>query len=83
MTLVVSNMDASIRFYTEKLGLEFANRYQNHWAELKTNGLTIGLHPQEPGLAVSKADSMFIGFSVDDLDSAVSDLKSKGVDRAR
>lgn len=80
VTLIVSDIEKSIKFYTEKLGFNLASRYQNLWAELEMKGLTIGLHPQEPGLKVSDAESIFIGFSVDDLDSAVSDLKNKGVE---
>ena len=81
MTLVVSDIDRSIKFYTEGLGLKLGKRNENYWAELEAPGLTIGLHPQEADLKVSKAESIFIGFSVDELDSAVTELKDKGIDK--
>jgi|SRR5215467_13978055 len=80
VTLIVSDIEKSIKFYAEKLGFNLASRYQNLWAELEMKGLIIGLHPQESGLKVSNAESIFIGFSVDNLDSAIRDLKNKGVE---
>ena len=48
-TVIVSNMDASIRFYTEVLGLKLTNRFGNDWATVRAgNGLVIGLHPASP-----------------------------------
>lgn len=45
-TVFVSNMDASVQFYTETLGLKLASRYGDHWATVEAdNGFTIGLHP--------------------------------------
>lgn len=43
-TAFVSNMDASIRFYTEVLGLRLTNRFGDSWATVEAGkGLTIGL----------------------------------------
>ncbi len=49
-TVFVSNMDASVRFYTEVLGLKLTNRrFGNSWATVDAGkGLTIGLHPASP-----------------------------------
>jgi catechol 2,3-dioxygenase-like lactoylglutathione lyase family enzyme len=45
-TVYVANMDASIRFYTEVLGLPLTNRFGNHWATVQAGKtLVIGLHP--------------------------------------
>jgi len=45
-TIYVANMDHSVRFYTEVLGLKLTNRFGDHWATVKAgNTLVIGLHP--------------------------------------
>lgn len=77
VNVMVSNMDAAIEFYHNLLGLEVLARYGNHYAELKTPEMIIGLHPAskpvEPGY------SMSIGFGVTDFDGAVKELEAKGV----
>ena len=50
------------------------------FAELETNGFTVGLHPSSsssprPG----PCGSLSIGFEMDDLDSEITNLKDKGV----
>jgi catechol 2,3-dioxygenase-like lactoylglutathione lyase family enzyme len=48
-TIIVANMDNSIRFYTEVLGLQLTNRFGNDWATVSPGeGLTIGIHPASP-----------------------------------
>jgi len=48
VTVIVSNMDASVRFYTEVLGLKLQYRFGDHWASVEAGkGLTIGLHPAD------------------------------------
>ena len=45
-TIIVSNMDRAVQFYTEVLGLKLTNRFGDHWATVDAGkGLTIGLHP--------------------------------------
>src|SRR5689334_3814354 len=45
-TVMVSNMDEAVRFYTEVLGMKLTNRFSDHWATVQAApGLTIGLHP--------------------------------------
>jgi len=45
VTLMVPDMDAAVRFYTETLGLHLKARYGNEFAVVEAPGLTIGLHP--------------------------------------
>ena len=73
---MISNMDRSIAFYTETLGLKLKSRYENNWAEIEGPGITIGLHPSSK---INTGDNLSIAFSVKDLDAAVKELEQKGV----
>jgi catechol 2,3-dioxygenase-like lactoylglutathione lyase family enzyme len=81
LTIMVSNLNKSVTFYTETLGLPLKEKYGSKYAELEANGFVIGLHLAESeqisNICYSK--SMFIGFRVEDLESAVDSLQSKGV----
>jgi len=49
ITVMVSNMDASVGFYTEVLGMKLTNRFGDRWAAVDGGkGLNIGLHPVSP-----------------------------------
>lgn len=76
VTIPVTNMDRSVRFYTDALGLKLAYRYGDHFAAVQLGGLTIGLHPaSEP-----KHGSMSIGFDlIGSIDEAMRELQAKGV----
>jgi catechol 2,3-dioxygenase-like lactoylglutathione lyase family enzyme len=78
ITIFVSNMSASIRFYTEVLSMKLGNRYGNEFAIVHgTDGLTIGLHPAS---AKRPAGKVAIGIQVaEPIQEAVSVLKEKGV----
>lgn len=81
-TVFVSDMDKSIRFYTEILGLRLTNRFGNNWATVEAGkGLTIGLHPAspnypQPGTRGSMALGLEIGVSIE---QAVARLSEHGV----
>jgi catechol 2,3-dioxygenase-like lactoylglutathione lyase family enzyme len=48
-TIIVQDMDRSIRFYTEVLGLKLTNRSGNDWATVSAGeALQIGIHPASP-----------------------------------
>jgi catechol 2,3-dioxygenase-like lactoylglutathione lyase family enzyme len=78
ITLMVSDMDTSIKFYTEVLGFTLKNRYGDHWADIEAPGLAIGLHPAHP--YVRYGDSMSLGLKVANLAEAMEQLKAKGVE---
>ncbi|HZV45590.1 MAG TPA: VOC family protein [Saprospiraceae bacterium] len=78
ITLMVSDMDTAITFYTEVLGFKLKNRYGNHWADIEAPGLVIGLHPAHP--YVRYGDSMSLGLKVANLAEAMEQLKAKGVE---
>ena len=81
-TIFVSDMDASVAFYTEVLGLTLRFRAENNWAEVVAgNELVLGLHPAhsefpDPGTR----GSVQIGLNVDEpLETIVERLGAKGV----
>jgi len=55
VTIFVSDMGKSLRFYVSELGLKLVKRHAKHWATLSAGaGFTIGLHEKsanhpEPG----------------------------------
>jgi len=77
ITIMVSDMDTAIAFYTGILGFTLKNRFGDHWADVEAPGLSIGLHPAAPDMA--RGENMQIGLSVPDLEKAMTGLKEKGV----
>lgn len=49
VTLMVDDLDRSVDFYTNVLGLVEDLRFGDNWAEMVTKGITIGLHPKKVG----------------------------------
>jgi catechol 2,3-dioxygenase-like lactoylglutathione lyase family enzyme len=69
VTILVSDMNTSIKFYTESLGLKLISNYGGEFAVIESNGLRIGLHPgRKPGEKPN--GSMSLGFQVEDAASA-------------
>jgi catechol 2,3-dioxygenase-like lactoylglutathione lyase family enzyme len=90
VTLMVSNLPESFRFYTETLGLDVKSRHGDHWAEVTAPGITIGLHPGGSTGRPVADEGMSIGFLVEDFDATVARLEERGLgprvtntDRAR
>ena len=80
VTAMVSNMNRSIRFYTEALGLKLKYRHGDDWAEVEAPGLTIGLHlAGKVGPQPGKSESLSVGFTVEKMDAEIETLKKKGV----
>lgn len=80
VTVMVSDLNRAIKFYTQTLGLKLTNQFEDHWAEIEGPGLTIGLHPAGPhGPKPGNSESLSIGFTVDNLDSEMTAFKDKGV----
>ncbi len=80
VTVMVSDLDRAVQFYTDVLGLTLKQRAGDGWAEIEAPGLIIGLHPATAhGSQPGQAGSLSIGLGVADLDAAMSALKAKGV----
>ncbi|HUB79313.1 MAG TPA: VOC family protein [Bryobacteraceae bacterium] len=81
-TVLVSNMDRAVHFYTQVLGLKLTNRFGDHWATVEAGkGLTIGLHPASPKYpAPGTKGGMMLGMEIEGaIDKAVARLTEKGV----
>lgn len=83
VTVLVSNMDAAVQFYTEVLGLKLGSRFGNDWATVEAGkGLTIGLHPGSPQYpAPGTKGAMMLGLEIDEpIERVVARLSEKGVE---
>ena len=77
VTLMVTDMDKAIEFYTGILGFKLKNRYGDHWAGIEGPNLSIGLHPM--GDKIRAGDNFQIALRVENLDKAISELSIKGI----
>jgi Glyoxalase/Bleomycin resistance protein/Dioxygenase superfamily. len=85
VTIFVANMDASLKFYNEVLGLNISSHYGDHWASVEAGPFTIGLHPKsEKYPAPGTRGSMMIGLGIDEpIAEAAARWKSLGVKNVR
>jgi len=79
--LAVKDLDKSIAFYHELLGLPIKNQRRT-WVDLGQTGALLSLHPA--GLTADHSTNnleggIVVGFLVGDVKSAMEELKSKGV----
>ena len=83
VSVYISDMDRSVRFYCEALGLKLQSRIGGEWAELATSdGFVIGLHPAHPPSSVKPGTPGAINIELrasGDFESAIASLKSHGV----
>ena len=83
--VVVSDMDRSVEFYRDRLGIPL--RFQSpDWTEFETGATTLALHgggvaatAPPAGDPSKQAGSCSIGFNVEDVDKTYEELKSKGI----
>jgi catechol 2,3-dioxygenase-like lactoylglutathione lyase family enzyme len=80
-TVMVSDFDRAVDFYTKTLGLKLMSRFGNEWAEVSAGqGLTIGIHPAGRGPKPGTEGSISVGFTITGkIEDAVAKLKSQGV----
>jgi len=79
--LAVKDIDTSIKFYHEIIGLPIKNQRRS-WVDLGTSGALLSLHPAsltEQHVGSSIENGITIGFLVGDVKSAVEELREKGV----
>jgi catechol 2,3-dioxygenase-like lactoylglutathione lyase family enzyme len=76
---MVTDVDASVRFYTEVLGLSLQTRHGDFWAEVAAPGITVGLHPGLGAPIEPTHADMSIGFVIEDFDATVAGLEAEGI----
>ena len=77
--LLVSNMEKSIKFYSETLGLPIKTRSKD-WTEFFNNDTVLALHPApKKGSLLKTGSGTLVGFEVTDLDLTVKRLKDMRV----
>ena len=79
--LAVKDIDKSIQFYHEIIGLPIKNQRRS-WVDLGSSGALLSLHPaslteQHSGGSID--NGITVGFLVGDVKSAVEELREKGV----
>jgi catechol 2,3-dioxygenase-like lactoylglutathione lyase family enzyme len=77
----VSNMDAGVRFYSEKLGMRLTNRYGDNFATVEAGNFILAVHPRTPRTPEpGKKGSVVLGLQVDEpMERVVSRLADRGV----
>jgi catechol 2,3-dioxygenase-like lactoylglutathione lyase family enzyme len=79
-TIFVTDMNRSVRFYTEVLGLRLAQRFGNHWAQVDAEQIVIGLHPATKENPAGRNGSITIGFMfTEPIEETVHTLEQHGV----
>jgi lactoylglutathione lyase len=78
--VAVSNLEKSVKFYNEIIGMPIKNKREN-WVELAKQGATVILHPSTRPIntGTSIENGIVIGLVVGDIQSAVQELKSQNV----
>jgi catechol 2,3-dioxygenase-like lactoylglutathione lyase family enzyme len=79
--LLVSNMEKSIKFYSDTLELPVKSRSKD-WTEFFNNDTVLALHPapeKKKKMMLKTGSGTLVGFEVTDLDSTVKKLKEKRV----
>ena len=79
--LAVKDIDKSLEFYHDMIGLPIKNQRRS-WVDLGTSGALLSLHPASltaQHIGSSIENGITIGFLVGDVQSAVEELRSKGV----
>ena len=76
--LLVSDMEKSIKFYRDILGLPVKTKSKD-WTEFFNKDTVLALHPAKKKSGIKTGSGMLVGFEVDDFDSTVKALKAKKV----
>ena len=79
--LPVTDIGRSVSFYADTLGLEVSSQ-QEQWAELRADGLRIGLNAREEESPAGDGGAVLAFRPEGSLEDAVEELRGKGVEIA-
>jgi predicted enzyme related to lactoylglutathione lyase len=80
LTVMVSDVDKALDFYTKTLDSKLKKKYSSKYAEIQIKGFVIGLHlAEENKLSICEQKNVLLGFRVEDVERSVADLKKKGI----
>jgi predicted enzyme related to lactoylglutathione lyase len=74
--IVVRDMERSVVFYRDVLGLKLLI-HQDNWSQFDAGNIIIGLHPEGEEVKVSPTTGMSIGIYVDNIDQTVSEIRRR------
>lgn len=75
--VVVTDMDRSVAFYRDVLGLKLLFQTPG-WSSLSAGNVEIGLHSESEHLKVRPTESAQMAFYVDDITKSIAYLKANG-----
>ncbi len=78
VTIMVKDFEASLKFY-ESIGFTLKKRWESHYAMVTAPGITVGIHPTEPGQLIHAGDAISIGLMIDNADEARALLKKNNI----
>ena len=78
MVYLVQDIEKSIAFFQDDLGMTLTERPIPNWAEFEATPTTLALYQPERG-APGASGNVSIGLAVDNVVTAVEQLKAKGV----
>ena len=77
IVLIVKDMDRSVAFYRDVIGLKL-EMHTPYWSSLSAGNILLGLHPESEKVKAQPGMGCSFGFEVEDIHSAVQELKSGG-----
>jgi catechol 2,3-dioxygenase-like lactoylglutathione lyase family enzyme len=75
--IVVRDMERSVAFYRDVLGLTLLFKKDN-WSQFDAGNVLIGLHPEGEEVKVSPTSGMSLGIYVEDVTRAAAEVKRRG-----
>lgn len=78
IALIVRDMDRSIAFYRDIVGLK-VQLQTPYWSSMDAGNIIIGLHPESEHSKVAPGGGWNVGFEVSDIQNTAEELKAKGV----
>lgn len=78
VTINVSDLEKSLSFY-QSIGFSLQNRWGNFYAQIKANGITIGLHPVKPEEVAGNSGNVSIGFTTHTISETKNELESLSI----